>query len=327
MVEVLNLRNRTILPILCVGFVLITWTCPSYAAKLKDIRVGEYKTHTRIVFEHGDTIPQETLRPLTSGQLSVVFPDTELDLIRKIPIDRSKRLKEIKIWQRRNELSLVLTFAFAHFRYELSRIDQPKRLVLDVYRMTPPKTTSLSESEEKAAPAAPGNKDETPDAQPLTDKPETTPEDNFQTHALNQTEPSSTTNRTAELDEQQLVPQKSNDMSKQPASTSEPPIPAETIESEQTAAQTLDPQRQVRATEPPAQPAVRPWRLQHYLAIGLVILTLAILVLLLVMLVSKNRWANPSPQIKADDALERQNERIAVLDAQIQEQLKRFEKV
>jgi hypothetical protein len=116
-------------------------------------------------------------------------------------------------------------------------------------------------------------------------------------------------------------------MSKQPTSTSEPPIPAETIESEQTAAQTLDPQRQVRATEPPAQPAVRPWRLQHYLAIGLVILTLAILVLLLVMLVSKNRWANPSPQIKADDALERQNERIAVLDAQIQEQLKRFEKV
>lgn len=263
MVELLNLRNRTILPILCVGFVLITWTCPSYAAKLKDIRVGEHETHTRIVFEHGDTIPHETLRPLAAGQLSVVFPDTELDLVRKIPIDSSKRLQEIKIWQRQNELSLVLTFAFEHFRYELSRIDQPNRLVLDVYRMTPPETTSLSE----------------------------------------------------------------NDMSDQLASVPEPPVPVETSESEQPLVQKLDPPRQVRTTEPPPQPAARPGRLQHYLAVGLVILTLAILILLLVMLVSKSRWANSSPQIKPDDFLERQNERIAALDAQIQEQLKRFDKV
>jgi hypothetical protein len=222
---------------------------------------------------------------------------------------------------------LVLTFAFTHFRYELSRIDQPKRLVLDVYRMTPSEMTSLSESEEKAAPAAPGNKDEIPDTHPLTAKRETTPEDNFQTHALNQAEPSSEMNRTAGIGEQQSVLQKSNDLSNQLPSTSAPQISAEAIESEQAPAQTPNPQRQVRATEQPAQPAVRPWRMQHYLAIGLVILTLAILVLLLLMLVSKNRWANSSPQIKADDALERQNERIAALDAQIQEQLKRFEKV
>lgn len=327
MVEVLNLRNRTILSIFCVGFVLIAWTYTSYAAKLKDIRVGEYETHTRIVFEHGDTIPNETLRPMASGQLSVVFPDTELDLIRKIPIDRSKRLQEIKIWQRRNELSLVLTFAFAHFRYELSKIDQPKRLVLDIYRMTPPESTSISKPEEKAALAKPGNKDETPDAQPLTDKIETAPENYFQTHALNQTSPASAMDKTVGVGEQQSALQKSNDMSNQRSSTPEPPIPAETIESERTPAQTLDPQRHVQATEPQPQPAAQSWHLQHYLAIGLVILTLAILVLLLVMLVSKNRWANSSPQINADDVLERQNERIAALDAQIQEQLKRFEKV
>jgi hypothetical protein len=327
MVEVLNLRHRTILPILYVGFVLTTWTCPSYAAKLKDVRVGEYETHTRIVFELGDTIPHETLRPLASGQLSVVFPGTEIDLIRKIPVDRSKHIKEIKIWQRQNELSLVLTFAFAHFRYELSKIDRPKRLVLDVYPMTHLEATSPSESEEKPAPAAPGNKDEIPDAQPPTDKLKTTPEDNFQTHALNQTGPSFAKDRTVGLDQQQPVRQKSNAVSNQLSSTPAPPVPAKTIGSRQTTAQTLDPQRRVRATDPPPQPAVRPWRLQHYLAIGLVILTLAILVLLLVMLVSKNRWANTSPLIKADNVLKRQNERIAALDAQIQEQLNRFEKV
>jgi hypothetical protein len=314
MVEVLNIRNRTILPILCVGFVLITWTCPSYAAKLKDIRVGEYETHTRIVFEHGDTIAHETLRPSASGQLSVVFPDTELDLIRKIPIDRSNHLKEIKIWQRQNELSLVLTFAFSRFRYELSRIDQPKRLVLDVYPMTPAETTSISKSEAKATSAAPGNKDAPLDAQPMKDKLETTPEDNFQTHSLNQTEPFSTMDRTVGFGEQ-------------PSLTPTSPVVAEAIESKQTPAQMLDPQPQDRTTAPPPQPVARPWRLQHYLAIGLVILTLAILVLLLAMLVSKNRWANSNPPITADGVLERQNERIAALDAQIQEQLQRFDKV
>lgn len=293
----MNLRNRTILPILYIGFVLITWTCPSYAAKLRDIRVGEYGTYTRIVFEHGDTIQHETLRPLTSGQLSVVFPDTELDLVRKIPMDRSNRLKEMKIWQRQNELSLVLTFAFEHFRYELFRIDQPKRLVLDVYPMTPPATTSLSKPESKAAHTAPGNKDENPDAQPPTDKIETT-----------------------------AVQQKSNDMSDQLSSAPKPPAPAKTIESEPAPDQQHHPARQVQKTEPPPQPAVQPWRLQHYLSIGLVILTLVILVLLLVMLVSKNRWANFGPQIKPNDFLDRQNERIAALDAQIQEQLKHFEK-
>jgi hypothetical protein len=305
MVEVLKLRNRTILPILCVGFVLITWICPSYAAKLKDIRVGEYQTHTRIVFEHGDTIPHETLRPLAAGRLSVVFPDTELDLIRKIPIDRSRRLKEIKIWQRQNELSLILTFAFAHFRYELSRMDQPKRLVVDLFHMTPPETTSVSEPEVKAALAPPASMDEHADAKPLTHKLETAPEDNFQTHSLNQANPFSAMDRTVGFGEQQSIRQKSNEMPVQLSPTPEPPAPAGATESEHTHAQKRDPQRQARATEPPPQPAARPWRLQQYLTIGLVVLTLVILVLLLVMLVSKNHWADSSSQIKADGSLER----------------------
>jgi hypothetical protein len=327
MVEVLNFRYRTILPILCFGFVLGTLICPSYAAKLKDIRVGEYQTHTRIVFEHGDTMPHETLRPLAAGQLSVVFPDTELDLIRKIPIDRSRRLEEIKIWQRQNELSLILTFAFAHFRYELYRIDQPKRLVVDVFHMTPPDTTSLSEPEEKAALAASGSMDERTDAKPPTDKLETAPEDNFQTHSLSQTNPFSAVDRTVGFGKQQSVRQKSDEMSTQLSPTPEPPAPAEAIESERIHAQKREPQRQARATEPPLQPAARPWRLQQYLTIGLVILTLVILVLLLVMLVLKNHWANSISHSKADDFLNRQNERIAALDAQIQQKLKHLDKV
>ena len=69
----------------------------------------------------------------------------------------------------------------------------------------------------------------------------------------------------------------------------------------------------------------RPVRMQYYLVIGLVLLTLVILILLLVMLVSKSRWANSSSPIKPGEFLERQDERIAALDAKIHEQLKRYE--
>jgi hypothetical protein len=161
----------------------------------------------------------------------------------------------------------------------------------------------------------------------MKDNPETTPEDNFQTHSFDQTEPFSTMDRTVGFGEQQSIQRKSYNMANQPSSTPTSPVAAEAIESEQTPAQTLDPQPQDRTIAPPPQPVARPWRLQHYLAIGLVILTLVILVLLLVMLVSKNRWASSSPPINADGVLKRQNERIAALDAKILEQLKRFDKI
>jgi hypothetical protein len=274
MVEVLNPRNQTILSVLCVGFILITWICPTYAAKLKDIRVGEYETHTRIVFEHGATIPHETLRPQAISQLSVLFPDTELDLIRKIPTTPSKHLKEIKIWQGRNELSLLLTFTYEHFRYQLSKMDRPKRLVLDVYPMAPSETTSLTET----------------------------------------------------LGDQPWGLQKANEMSDQPASAPETPAPAGTAESERTPVQKPAPPQRVRTSEPPPQPVARSGRMQHYLVVGLVILTLVILVLLLTMLILKNHWAKPGPPFKSDDYIKHQDERIAALDAEIQEQFQRFDK-
>jgi hypothetical protein len=275
MVELLNPRNQTTLSILCIGFVLIASICPTYAATLKDIRVGDYETHTRIVFEHGDTIPHETLTPRASGQLSVLFPDTELDLVRKIPTAPTKHLKEIRIWQHRNELSLLLTFAYEHFRYELAKLDQPKRLVLDVYRMTPSdKRASISET----------------------------------------------------LDAQPWDLQKTAEMSDQPISPPETPTPAGTTKSDRTMALKPDPPQWVQPSEPPLQPAARSGRMQHYLLIGLVVLTLVILVLLLTMLILKAHWAKPGPQFKSSDALKRQDERIAALDAQIQKQLNRFEK-
>jgi hypothetical protein len=326
MVILLNLRIRIIFPILFAGLVLIAWACPSYAAQLKDIRVGEYETHTRIVFEFSDTIASETIRPLASWQLSVVFPDTDLDLVRKIPMDRSKYLKNIKIWQRKNELSLVLTFTFEHFRYELSKMDQPIRLLLDIYRLTTPEGSSLPVAEKTATPALSAKAEENPDAQPPAQRLETGPADKYKPALSAEADPSAI-DRNAGSIERPPTQLNENDISPQITTPQKPPVSDEPTRSVQAPATKLEPPKQARTPVPPPKPAPQPRRLQYYLVIGLIILTLVILVLLLIMLVLKSHWVNSSSPIKPGELLERQDKRIAALDAKIQEQLNRFDGV
>ena len=65
--------------------------------------------------------------------------------------------------------------------------------------------------------------------------------------------------------------------------------------------------------------------LQYYLVVALVVITIIILVLLLLMLISRKHWVENNKPIKVDEFLQRQDERIASLDARIQEQLKRYD--
>ena len=69
-----------------------------HAALLKDIRVGEYRGFTRIVFEL-DTSPiePEKIEPQPPGRLAISFTNTSADLIRKIPIERSPQVKNVQI--------------------------------------------------------------------------------------------------------------------------------------------------------------------------------------------------------------------------------------
>lgn len=322
----LNLKKWMILAVISVGFVLVAWIYPSSAAQLRDIRVGEYETHTRIVFELSDTTGVERILPMSSGQLTVIFPNTGLNLIRKIPSDRSKRLKALQIWHRQNELSLVLTFAFKQFRYERLKYDQPTRLVLDVFQLpsaditpTPPVT------KEAEKPPEPGNHVTTP-VEPApgialhekTDIPPSSPQSGEEGPSSPTDEPDVTQAPRPALPEAAKHVRKPHTTVSPPAlDSSETPTQAATARTE-----SLPPDRQ---SEPPMTQTPPPKRLQYYLVIGLIMLTLIILVLLLVMLVSKSRWTNASSPIQPDEFLERQEERIAEIDAKIHEQLKRFD--
>jgi hypothetical protein len=322
MVEFLNLKNWIILPFLCFGFVLIAWICPTCAAQLKDIRVGEYETHTRIVFEFSGPDSQEKISPLESGLLTVIFPDTDLSLIRKIPIDQSNRLKEIKIWQRHNELSLVLSFAFEHFRYELSKLSKPKRIVLDVFQLTAPEP-----SEHTVSAKAANNLPETAaEKQPVADRSEPLPASDIEPTSA---EEMSARSASDQLDSAQEQTQEPVGQDAAPSNARDTPLKqnSATASSLATApAPAVELPKQIQGSELPPDRPVGKKKLQHYLAVALVILTLIILLLLLIMLVSKSHWANANTRIQPSEFIERQDERIAAIDAKIREQFKRFDK-
>ncbi|MBI5062379.1 MAG: hypothetical protein HZB87_02615, partial [Desulfatitalea sp.] len=105
---------------------------PLHAALLKDVRLGEYKTFTRIVFELDKappTIPDISGNP---DELRVIFQDIAVDLVRKIPIKQSPHVKGVQIWLKANQLSAVFKVdtPFAHSK--ISSMSNPPRLLVDI---------------------------------------------------------------------------------------------------------------------------------------------------------------------------------------------------
>ena len=111
---------------------LIILVYSTQAALLKDIRIGEYDKFTRIVFELDSSIKPEHIVRISAGQLSVVFANTSAEFIRKIPVERSRHIKNIQLWDKTNQLSAVISFDFEHFRHESFPLNNPPRIVLDI---------------------------------------------------------------------------------------------------------------------------------------------------------------------------------------------------
>ena len=85
-------------------------------------------------------------------------------------------------------------------------------------------------------------------------------------------------------------------------------------------------QAETNANIPYPVSSSHPNRLQYYLVIGLVVLTIAILILLVLMLLTKYRWGNNRPLFNIDDHLKEQQAKIETINGRIKEQLKNYEK-
>lgn len=306
-VELLNCLQRILLPIIGICVTLSVGVASTQAALLNDIRVGEYPTYTRIVFEFSTAAPIKFIVPQQPGQLSIEFTATQPQLNRKIPLDRTQRIKDIKLLYRQAHLSANLTFAFKDFRYEVTEFKQPDRIVLDIYQLaaTPePPTSSIGKETVSAIPG---------------------------THAItnqlpiisNHTHPLKPLPSAGAADSLRTAPSQVPDpKTEQPAASTHPP----TIEKTAPATMPVRPAKEPAQVDKEKTPmSVGYQGLQFYLVIGLVVLTIVILILLLIMLLSKQRWTDDQAQLNAGDYLQKQDEHIAKLDTQIHEQLKRYD--
>lgn len=290
------LRPRFTLLSLFIVLFASTW---ANAAQLRDIRVGEYKSYTRIVFELDSPIGNPEIKPQKSGQLSVSFKNTKANLKRKIPVERSRHVEAIQIWQRKDKLSIVLNFGYNHFRVESSAFKSPPRIAVDVF--------PLSEAPEKDKPyARPPVEPDPKDAGP-EDIDETPKEVPVQT-----TIKSDTTTAPAPM------PLVEKDDNKPDRRTSEVVEPQKKPHSE-----SISP---VNITKDDAYKSPKKrGRIQLYLVIALVIMTIIILTLLLLMLLTSQRLSAKKKSLDTNELLNRQDKEIASLDTQINEQLKEFD--
>ena len=289
------------------AIILTIFTAISNAALLKDIRVGEYEGFTRIVFEFDTPVGTTQILPTTQGRLKAVFGNTSPGLRRKIPIERSRHIKDLQIWNQNGKLSVVLIFDLARFRHDSFPLNHPPRIVLDIQPLK-------SVAKNAPAPAQPTREvaDQSRQvAQSATTAPKSPSVDESQMEA--EAGQNSENNAEAEPSQQRTIAEKAG-----PAIRSTDIKPNDTNSAE--------PQVQVPADGNP-KATKQSNRLQFYLVVGLVLITIFILALLLLMLLSKHRWAEQKSRLSAKEFLQNQDKHIAALDARIQEQLKRYEEV
>lgn len=138
MTKLIGRESWTVLLLLYIGFSVLTWRVPAFAAELKDVRVGEYKGFTRIVFELDEPAIKPDIKIQHSNHLLVTFNKTSANLVRHIPVERSPHVDDIQFWQRKAALSTLLIFDYPHIRMESFRLSRPPRFAVDVFPVAGP---------------------------------------------------------------------------------------------------------------------------------------------------------------------------------------------
>ncbi len=293
-------RTLIILSLLLSGVYLALGSPTADAAQLLDVRIGEYDGFTRIVFEV-DTVPESPqIEILPMRKLKVGFQLTDVNLVRKIPVERSRHIKAIQFWQSNDQLSAVLLVDYPHFRFKTFPLSNPPRIAVDIYPMAAPATI-----------VAPPDTSERPV----------------------QSEPESPVEKAA--DQPATVHETAEPMESPPLQTDK----TEAVKDQPSVAATDEspklPKHRVRAADPKRESTVLPshtnrqstFRLQFFLVIGLVVITIGILFLLLMMLFARHRFSEFKTKLSTGDVLRQQDQKIEALNSRIEEQLKRYDKV
>ena len=319
MVDVLTRRLWLSLLLLFAVYYCFPGTSPCLAAVLKDIRVGEYDTFTRVVFEFDtpETI-NDPIMDLGEARIQIGFPQTQPQFVRRIQLPGATHVKDIQIITDQTGLSAVILLSAPYSRTDSFNLDAPVRKVLDIYwgnnsapavpLIAPPAPSSPLEGnlpeigldggaavqQNQVTAPAPVNS-----LQPASEAP---PPD-------------------VEAVARPLPPHLPQLQDQQPIHLRNGPPPEPSLPRLLKQTSSADTALSAR----PADTAARSNWLQYYLVIVLVVLTIIILILLIMMLLNRSRWEVERLPMSTHDFLNYQDDQIAILNARIQEQLKRYD--
>lgn len=263
---------------------------PLSAAILKDVRLGDHDTFTRVVLEFDSNVTVSAEHKGIKG-LVLTFIAAKVGLIRKIPDISSSRIEKLTLWEKQITLSIQIAFNLQKFGYEFLQLPEPYRLVIDVF----PRGDWTSDPQTESVRHDPKAGVSTSEAQIA----------------------------------KSIIPDTDRERS-QPGSSGSPADEEFKSLSSMPPQATQSPQVKQSSSEHIAPPDVLKPKtnrspLQFYLIITLVGITVIILSLLVLMLLARYRWTDSQPQINMNELLRRQEDNIASLNARIEEQLKRYD--
>ncbi len=140
-----------------VGFILFLFQAGSVlGAELRYIRIGEHKTHTRIVFELRGSANFKEPVVKGKGRFSVVFVGTTTSLPKQILSETTKRVDAIEFVQDKSQLAANVILPFPYFKIKSFALSNPQRVVLDIRQSSsPPEGVVFEETIGKEQPAKP----------------------------------------------------------------------------------------------------------------------------------------------------------------------------
>ena len=176
----LYLFNSMIIQQYAIKFILtlilavIFWWIPlgwAQAADLKNIRVGEHGSFTRVVFEFEGTLRSTEPTTIGRGIFNVIFFDMTTALPRQILNKATKGIQSVELIQEKSRLTANITLSFPDFKLKTFSLSNPDRFIIDAYRMSSPPKTSEADSLQAGPLDTAPDTEESLHAEPDTEKP------------------------------------------------------------------------------------------------------------------------------------------------------------
>ena len=133
--QLYNIERLIFFYITLILFLFVIIIRPSAGADLRDIRIGEYKSFTRIVFEFNKEFSLKLPVNTDENKVIISFSQTRKALKRNILFNKSGPVMGIEFFQKQSHLTAVIILEWPYFRIKSFPLSNPARYVIDIYKI------------------------------------------------------------------------------------------------------------------------------------------------------------------------------------------------